>query len=46
MNYQTKNRLGVAVVVFLAIVVIVAAVMSEIAGKTAPTLGQLHAQQR
>ncbi|WP_155753332.1 hypothetical protein [Burkholderia territorii] len=46
MNYQTKDRLGVAVIVFLAIVRVVAAAKSETAGMTASTLGQLHAQQR
>ncbi|MCA7875736.1 MULTISPECIES: hypothetical protein [Burkholderia] len=46
MNYQTKNRPGVAVVVFLAFVVTLAAAKSDIIGTAASTLGHLHAQQR
>ncbi|HDR9037743.1 TPA: hypothetical protein ACU967_006153 [Burkholderia contaminans] len=46
MNYQTKNRLGVAVVVFIAFVLTLAAVKRDIMSTAAPTLGHLHAQQR
>ncbi|VWC41877.1 hypothetical protein BLA23254_07033 [Burkholderia lata] len=46
MNYQSKNRLGLAVVVFLAVVIFIAASQSGGFGKAALTLGHPHAQQR
>ncbi|WP_174421826.1 hypothetical protein [Burkholderia diffusa] len=46
MNYQSKNRLGLAVVVFPAMVVVVAASQSGGFGKAVLTLGHPHAQQR
>ncbi|QVN18999.1 hypothetical protein [Burkholderia pyrrocinia] len=46
MNYQSKNRLGLAVVVFLAMVIFIAASQSGVFGKAVLTLGHPHAQQR
>ena len=46
MNYQSKNRLGLAVVAFLAMVIVIAASQSGVFGKAALTLGHPHAQQR
>ncbi|WP_268991228.1 hypothetical protein [Burkholderia cepacia] len=44
MNYRTKNRLGLAVVVFLALVIVVAAAQNDAIGTATSTLGHLHAQ--
>ncbi|MGS0895299.1 hypothetical protein ACVBGC_22615 [Burkholderia stagnalis] len=46
MNYRTKNRLGLAVAVFLAGVVVMAAAQSVGVGAIVSTLGHLHAQPR
>ncbi|MBF3523821.1 hypothetical protein [Burkholderia pseudomallei] len=46
MNYQTKNRLGLAVVAFVACVIVVVAAKSGAIDTAASALGHLHAQQR
>ncbi|MGU7771838.1 hypothetical protein ACV229_16915 [Burkholderia sp. MR1-5-21] len=46
MNYRTKNRLGLAVVAFLAVAIMLAALMDRSVGTAAPVDGHPHAQQR
>ncbi|MCA8306861.1 hypothetical protein [Burkholderia seminalis] len=46
MDYRTKNRFGIAVVVFISFVVVLAAVKSNVVGVVASAPGHLHAQQR
>ncbi|WP_174998296.1 hypothetical protein [Burkholderia lata] len=46
MDRQTKNRLGLAVVAFLAFVIVIAASKGGVANTAASTLGHLHAQRR
>ncbi|WP_174950163.1 hypothetical protein [Burkholderia lata] len=46
MDHQTKNRLGLAVVAFLAFVIVIAASKGDLTGAAASMLGHLHAQPR
>lgn len=44
MNYRTKNRLGLAVIAFVALVIVLVAAKSDAIGTATSTLEHLHAQ--